>query len=237
MNNVMASAENSSLATRPSLLKRLQSGDDSRGWQDFYGLYGPLIRNFARKAGLTEDEAEEVVQETAVSVARHLPGFTYDPKVCAFKTWLLNLAKWRVSDQLRKRRKGPVQFVAEEAAGGWASPGAVTGNLAEDTAQTPVAERVPDPALPEFGAEWDAAYEQHLLERALEAVKARISLKQFQIFDLLVLREWPVRQVAEALDVSAARVYLAKHRVGAALKKEMRKLNKPFPHDAGHRVL
>jgi RNA polymerase sigma-70 factor (ECF subfamily) len=226
MNTIMATAERSSLATRPSVLKRLQQGDDTQGWREFYQFYGPLIRNFARKAGLTDDEAEEVVQETAVSVARHLPGFTYDPKVCAFKTWLLNLTRWRVTDQLRKRRKGPVRFVAEEAAGGWASLGAVTGNLAEDTTQTPLAERVPDPALPEFGAEWDAAYEQHLLERALEAVKARISLKQFQIFDLLVLREWPVRQVAEAHDVSVARVYLAKHRVGAALRKEMARLER-----------
>ena len=48
----MAAAENSSLATRPSLLKRLKVGDDMQGWQDFYRLYGPLIRNFASKAGL-----------------------------------------------------------------------------------------------------------------------------------------------------------------------------------------
>ena len=115
MIRVMAAEENSSLATRPSLLNRLKAGDDTQGWQDFYRLYGPLIRNFARKAGLTEDEAEEVVQETAVSVARNLPGYTYDPKVCAFKTWLLNLTQWRVTDQLRKRRSS--ERIAGEPAG------------------------------------------------------------------------------------------------------------------------
>src|SRR5262245_29064286 len=73
--SIMAAGENSSLATRPSLLNRLKGSDDVPGWQDFYRLYGPLIRNFARKAGLTEDEAEEVVQEAAVSVARNLPGY------------------------------------------------------------------------------------------------------------------------------------------------------------------
>ena len=109
----MAAAENSSLVTRPSLLNRLKAGDDTQGWQDFYRLYGPLIRNFARKAGLTEDETEEVVQETAVSVARNLPGYTYDPKVCAFKTWLLNLTQWRVTDQLRKRRSNELRWRCE----------------------------------------------------------------------------------------------------------------------------
>lgn len=54
-----------------------------------------MIEGFALKAGLREDEAEEVVQETAISVAKHLPGFLYHPKVCAFKTWLLNLSTWR----------------------------------------------------------------------------------------------------------------------------------------------
>src|SRR5262245_51498008 len=117
MTSVMAAAENSSLATRPSLLNRLKAGDDTQGWQEFYRLYGPLIRNFARKAGLTEDEAEEVVQETAVSVARNLPDYTYDPKVCAFKTWLLNLTRWRVTDQIRKRQKAGVLASASESAG------------------------------------------------------------------------------------------------------------------------
>ena len=50
----------SSLETRPSLLKRLQSGDDAQSWQDFYRIYGGLIRSFAIKSGLSIDEAEEV---------------------------------------------------------------------------------------------------------------------------------------------------------------------------------
>jgi len=69
-------------------LRRLQSGDDPQSWQEFYRIYGGLIRFFAAKAGLTADKAKEVVQETAIGVARRMPDFTYDPKVCRFKTWL-----------------------------------------------------------------------------------------------------------------------------------------------------
>ena len=45
-----------------------------------------------------------------------------------------------------------------------------------------------------------------------------------QMFELSALQRWPVRDVAQMLGVSAARVYLARHRVGALVKRELRKL-------------
>src|SRR5437773_1054699 len=105
MSSTMTPGHGTSLETRPSLLNRLKSSDDPQSWEEFYRTYGGLIRFFAEKAGLTADEAEDVVQETAIGVARRLPEFTYDPKVCRFKTWLLNLTCWRIQDQLRKRQK------------------------------------------------------------------------------------------------------------------------------------
>ena len=102
----MTGYAHSSIQTRPSLLNRLKSGDDAGSWQEFYGVYGKLVRDFAIRAGLTDSEADEVVQETAIAVARHLPKFRYDRKVCRFKTWLLNQTSWRIKDQLKKRAKG-----------------------------------------------------------------------------------------------------------------------------------
>ena len=68
------------------------------------------MRDFAIQAGLTDSEADEVVQETAIAMARHLPEYRYDPKVCRFKTWLLNQASWRVKDRLKKRRREAQAF-------------------------------------------------------------------------------------------------------------------------------
>src|SRR5882672_8614361 len=96
----------SSIQTRPSLLNRLKTGDDVESWQEFYRVYGKLVRDFAIQAGLTDTEADEVVQETAIAMARNLPEFHYDPKVCRFKTWLLNQASWRIKDQFKKRQVG-----------------------------------------------------------------------------------------------------------------------------------
>lgn len=212
----MGTATGDSIPTRPSLLNRLKSGDDPQSWREFYATYGRLIRAFALKAGLTEDEAEEVVQETAISVAKNLPGFAYDPKVCAFKTWLLNLTVWRIKNQFRRRHRQP--------AGQVTSGKNPRPDGSEETGRTSTIERVPDPAAPEFGAEWDAAYERSLLETAVERVRDQVEPMQFQIFDLYVLKQQSALDVARTLGINVARVYLAKYRLSALLKKEIRRM-------------
>src|SRR5438128_1847135 len=90
----------------------------------------------------------------------------------------------------------------------------------DETASTVTIERIPGPAIPEFGAEWDAAWEKNLLAQALERVRERIEGRQFQVFDLNVMKAWPAKDVAQTLGISVARIYLTKQRVAALLKKE-----------------
>jgi RNA polymerase sigma factor (sigma-70 family) len=211
-----------SLETRPSLLNRLKTGDDPASWREFYHTYGGLIRFFAEKAGLTADEAEEVVQETAIGVARRLPEFVYDPKVCRFKTWLLNLTRWRIQDQLRRRKA--VGRVHEPYGADKRQVQLEPGSTLNDGTAT--IERVPDPRVPDFGAEWDSAWEKNLLTQALERVRERIDERQFQVFDLCITKGWPAADVAQTLGISLARVYLIKHRVAAKVKNEVHKMEK-----------
>src|SRR5258706_449345 len=200
MTATMTPGHGTSLETRPSLLQRLKSGDDAQSWQEFYRIYGGLIRFFAEKAGLTADEAEEVVQETAIGVARRLPEFVYDPKVCRFKTWLLNLVRWRIQDQLRKRRTPGGLAGSVDVLGQPSSP------RVDETATTGMIEGIADPAIPELGREWDAAWEKNLLTQAMERVRQRIDERQFQIFDLFDTKDWPGGEVAKAMKVSIATV-------------------------------
>jgi RNA polymerase sigma-70 factor (ECF subfamily) len=221
MASTMKPERDAAIQTRSSLLRRLRSGDDAQSWEDFYRIYGGLIRSFAHKSGLTPDEAEEVVQETAIGVSRGLPNFTYDPKVCRFKSWMLNLTRWRIQNQLRKRGPGC----------GTAAPSPVGGTErlaapSEDTQRTATVERIPDPAAPEFGAEWDSAWETNLITQAMEQLRPRMDDLQFQAFDLYVTKGWPAAEVATTLGISVARVYLTKHRVSALLKKELRALQR-----------
>ena len=213
---LMAPDERTSIQTRPSLLNRLRAGDDAESWQEFYRVYGKLVRDFAIQAGLTDTEADEVVQDTAIAVARHLPEFRYDPKVCHFKTWLLNQASWRIKDQFKKRAKEG-RFVCLSESGG-------TPDLRSDTRRTATAERVADPVSVNLDALFEDHWRKNLLAQALERVKEEFSLKQLQMFDLNVLKEWPAAEVGRSLGVSLANVYVTKHRISAALKREIKRL-------------
>jgi len=217
MASTMASPPDRSLATRASLLHRLKDCDDHTSWQKFYDLYRDLIYRFALKAGLTETEAEEALQETVIGVAKNLPDFKYDPAVCSFKTWLLNQTSWRIKDQLRKRGK------AARANSASRSP-----SPADDTRRTATIDRIADPAGNNLEVLWDQDWQQTLVEAAMQRVKEQANLKDCQMYDLYVVRQWSPREVAKALGVSVARVYLAKHRIGPMFRKEFSRLEKSF---------
>src|ERR1700730_5130784 len=91
------------LATRRSLVDRLANWDDQRRWQDFFDTYWKLIYSAAQKSGLTDAEAQEVVQETVISVAKKIDKLRYDSALGSFKGWLLQITRWRIADQFRKR--------------------------------------------------------------------------------------------------------------------------------------
>ncbi len=59
---------------------------------------------------------------------------------------------------------------------------------------------------------------------ATDRVKRAVDPKQYQIFDLYVLKNMPARKVASTLKVNLGRVYLAKHRIGSRIKKELKSL-------------
>ena len=212
----------SSIQTRPSLLNRLKAGDDTESWREFYRIYGKLARDFAIHAGLTDTEADEVVQETAIAIARHLPEYRYDPKVCRFKTWLLNVTQWRIQDQLKRRK----------TQASWAK-GRSSESRQDDTARTETAHRVPDAGPADLDSVFDEQWRKSLFDLAMEHVKVRFSSKQFQIFDLVVHKEWPAADVAQSLGVSLANVYVTRHRIAAAIKKETKRLEKQLEQSAG----
>ena len=71
---------------------------------------------------------------------------------------------------------------------------------------------------------WDGEWEKNLMDAAIQRVKRRVSIEQFQMFDLFVLKGWPARDVAKTLSVTIAHVYVAKHRLAKLVKKEVRLL-------------
>src|SRR5205814_8862902 len=95
------------IPTRHSLLNRLKDWGDQASWQDFFDTYWRLIYNVAVKAGLTDTQAQDVVQETVIAVARKIPELKADPAHGSLSAWLVRLTRWRIAEQFRKRREDP----------------------------------------------------------------------------------------------------------------------------------
>src|SRR5438876_2961132 len=89
--------------TRWSLVQRLKNLNDHESWKEFFNTYWKLIYSAAMQSGLTDTEAQEVVQETVISVAKKIGSFKADPTAGSFKGWLLQVTKSRIIDQIRKR--------------------------------------------------------------------------------------------------------------------------------------
>lgn len=196
------------IPTRQSLLSRLKDWDDQESWRTFFETYWRLIYSTATRAGLNDAEAQDVVQETVSSVLKALPEFRYSSKKGSFKSWLLNLTRWRIVDQLRKRQKNIASL---------------HGN-ATSTGTEPI-ERIADPGGIALDATWDQEWESNLMEAALERVKRKVDPKQYQMFDLYVVKGWPVAKVAEVLGASRSNIYIIKHRVSSLIKKEIARLH------------
>ena len=88
--------------TRKSLIERLNNWEDQRTWNEFYKTYWRLIFSVGTKAGLTREEAFDVVQETIIAIARQVQKGQYDPRAGSFKAWLLQMTRWRILDVFRE---------------------------------------------------------------------------------------------------------------------------------------
>lgn len=206
--------------TRRSLIERLADWEDQRTWEDFYQTYWRLIYSVSTKSGLTHDEAFDVVQETVLSVAKQWKkGQQYNPDKGSFKTWLMNITRWRIADQFRKKQRNPA---AMNQAGG-------TPDGDGDFRDTATVERMEGMDGGEvLDRMWENEWKANLSQVAIERVKKLVSPKQYQIFHAYVIKEWDTARVKKELGVSQSQVYLAKHRVGGLIKKEIETLKKEF---------
>ena len=200
------------IPTRYSLLSRLENRGDQDSWKVFFDTYWRLIYSVALKSGLTEAEAQDVVQETIISVAKDIQKFKRDRTLGSFKGWLRNIIRWRIVDQLRRRTRAS-----------WGN----ASQTGEDLPPPDVAE-IPDPAGAAAESVWEEEWQSNLLKAALETIKPRVREEHYQIFDLYVIKQWPVRNVARALGVNVGLVYLVKYRITALLKKEIRRLEEQW---------
>jgi RNA polymerase sigma-70 factor (ECF subfamily) len=190
-------------STRPSLLVRLRDSRDGAAWAQFVAVYGPLVYGFARKQGLQDADAADLTQETLRVVATAIRSLKYDPARGTFRSWLFQVVRHRLY-RFRDRQ---------------ARPGRGSGDSDAHDRLREVPGREPDPA-----SLWEEEYEHRQFAWAAEQVRSQVQESTWQAFWRTAVEGQGGAEVARALGLSVAAVYLAKGRVMARLKEEVRRL-------------
>jgi RNA polymerase sigma-70 factor (ECF subfamily) len=193
----------------------LRNRDDSkawnRGWEEFYATYHPIIYWHLLRKGLSEPEAEEVLQEVIIGLANSLPQFQYDPARSSFKTWLFRVVRNKLTEYFRKRARLQRK--------------AVEGVRVEIEAEA-LAEVADDRVLAP-DEEWDLMWETNARRAALEHVRNRVKPMTMRLYLHHVVDGHSVEETVRAFkesNVSAEAVYLAKHRVQKMVDEAMERL-------------
>ena len=201
------------LPTRRSLIERLRDLGDQPSWREFFDIYWKLIYGAAIRAGLSDQEAEDAVQETVIGVARKMESFKYDPSVCSFKGWLMHVTRCRIADQFRRRRPQNVPLAAPRA---------------DTTAETTL--NLHDPAADVLEGIWNEEWQKNLVDVAMDRVRRQANPEHYQIFHLHAVKGLGVRDVAKLTGASLPKVYVTYHRIAKLVKAEVRRLETTNSH-------
>lgn len=176
----------------------LEEPTDQRAWRTFCGRYGPAVFRFARRQGLGESDAEEVVADTLAAFFEGYGAGRYDRSRGRIKTWVFGIALNKVRELRRRRKKQQADEPIER----------IEGNIG---AESPDDEFIKD-------------VDRTLAWECLDAIRTRVAPLTYQAFDLYALKGRPAEDVAKLLGIDTSAVYVAKSRVLSRARREYEEL-------------
>ncbi|MDD5729195.1 MAG: sigma-70 family RNA polymerase sigma factor, partial [Victivallales bacterium] len=179
---------------RQTLIRRLKNTADDAAWKEFYDFYRQLIQGWARGFGCSPEKADDVFQETMVSLLRNIPAFQYKPDKGSFRSYLKTIVRSRCYDLFRKESR----YLA-------------VGDDAGRDAGTPEDANIED----------DVVWLDSLVRQALRRVYGKVDQLTYKSFCMYVLEACPVAEVSRKLgDLRIGTVYQQKSRMLKMLEKE-----------------
>jgi len=195
-------------ATRASLLVRLRDGGDTGAWREFVHLYAPIIYGFARKRGLQDADAADLMQDVLRSMSLAARRLEYDPARGSFRGWLFTITRNKVFNFLESRSRR------------------VMGSGDSRVQQRLEQQADSDGAL---SAEWEANYQRTMANQAMERVKGEFQAATWDAFIQTAVEGRTPAQVASRVGLSVGAVYVAKSRVIARLRQEIERMQGDDP--------
>jgi RNA polymerase sigma factor (sigma-70 family) len=185
--------------TRASLLVQLRDGTNHEAWREFVRLYSPIVYGFARKRGLQDADAADLMQDVMRSVSGAIGRLDYDRRQGMFRGWLYTITRNKIFNLLSSRRNRP------QGAGG------------DDAKQLLDAQ----PEVDETSDDWEMEYQRRIAAMAMERIRSEFQENTWQAFRLTAIEGVAAAEAAKQVGMSAGAIYVAKSRVLARLKEEV----------------
>jgi RNA polymerase sigma-70 factor (ECF subfamily) len=189
--------------TRASLLVRIRDPRDTEAWRQFVQLYAAVVYGFARRRGLQDADAADLMQEVFRAVASSAGRLNYDPERGTFRSWLYTVTRNKLYNFL-DGRKHHVQGTGDSGAQAVLEEQAVQQEDAADL--------------------WKQEYERRVFGWAAEQVRGEFQESTWKAFWLTAVDALSAKDAGRQLGMSSGAVYVAKSRVMARLKEQVRLL-------------
>ncbi|TWU56732.1 ECF RNA polymerase sigma factor SigE [Rubripirellula tenax] len=174
--------------TRASLILRLQDADDVAAWEEFVSIYSPVIFRVAVSRGFQAADAQDIVQEVLLCVARSVSQWLERTDRGSFRAWLLRVARNQAFDLINDRATKSLGTGGQEAEQLLASV----------------------PANSDLSSVLDLEYERAVFQWAADQVRGLVADHTWQAFWLTRIEGLSVEEAASKLNLRPGNIYFAR---------------------------
>jgi RNA polymerase sigma factor (sigma-70 family) len=190
--------------TQVSLLIRIRDGGNHTAWREFAQMYGPVIYGFARKRGLQDADAADLMQEVLRSVSGAIQKLEYDRNQGTFRGWLFTITRNKVLNFHAARKIRP--------------------QAAADSQTARVLNEKPEAS--NDNEVWELEYQRRLAQVAMEHVRGEFQENTWRAFHLVAVEGVAASEAAKIVQMTPGAIYVAKSRILARLKSEIEALQR-----------
>lgn len=187
--------------TRATLLAGVQASENSEAWEEFLLTYRPVIYRMARRRGMQDADAQDVVQNILVRVSKALPEYSQEQGT-RFRHWLRRVSRNAILSALARSPRDI----------------ATGGSVAQD-----VLNEQPE-VDPDTDQELAREHRREQFHRAAAVVRADVNAETWHAFELTVVQGQSCDAAADAIGRTIGTVYAARSRVMKRLRDQIERM-------------
>jgi len=188
--------------TRDSLIVLVQNPLNRVAWDQFAKIYRPVIYRLARQKGLQDADAQDLAQQVLHAVSQSIGSWKkLDPPV-RFRHWLRRVARNAILNALTRQPH-------DRATGGSVAMELLKAHPNADS---------------DAATQIEIEYRRELYLQAARLVKTDVELETWQAFELSVVGDFSVEEVARKLGKTLGNVYAARSRIMRRLREAVQAL-------------